>query len=543
MDGLAIAASLVEVRRAAEGALVRSVHEPQPGVFLLGVFGTRQETILISPRHAAVYRTGLSFRNPERPSSFVMQLRKHLRNTRIRSIRQAGWERTLFVDVVRVESGTRTESRLVAELVGLRGNLLLLDETDAIIGSLRHDPRNPVGRPYTPVPAQTKHDPLGVAAEVLAELLAADAPARALARSVDGVGRQTAEDLVAMAAARGGAEDPACIRAALDVLVDCAVRPQPHVVPALRVATFYPPPLPVEESSRASSFGEALDRVSSWGDLGPAPGRAPAGVATPVADETRATRDRILAAIGRASRTERALRQWLAAADTAAELRRRADFLLLNAADLGRGTIGVSGEDPAGGERLAFALAPRLSGMENAQAFYKKARKLDRGRPTVEARLARIETDLVSLRGALQDIEAGQDMDPKAAALLAPRRRGAPTPAPSLPRRFEVDGHTILVGRSAVQNDDLMRRARPDDLWLHARDVAGSHVVIQRNSGVEVPESVLAEAARLAARYSKADRRGKVAVVYAEARHVRKPRRGAPGLAIVTNESTLTVEL
>ncbi len=529
MDGLSIAASLVEVRRVAEGAVVRTIHEPQPGVFLLGVFGAGQHTILLSPRNADVHCTTLSFRNPERPSSFVMQLRKHLRGARIRSIRQTGWERTLFLEAIRDDAGTRHEGRLVAELTGLRGNLLLLDAEGVILGSFRSDPRNPVGRPYVPLPPQEKRDPRAVTIDVLAGLLALDTSARALARGLDGVGRRTAEDLVLLAAALPSDLSEAFrVRDALDAVLSCIDQPRPHFDPSTGTATFYPPPARAEV---AASFGDALDRALRD------------GAAETASDEDRSTRDRILRAMARDTRIARALRQWLDAAETAGELRRRADFLMLHAPDLGRGTTAVSGEDPAGGERLSFALAPRMNGMENARSLYKKARKLDRGRPTVAARLAHVEANLTRWQEALAAVDAGRDIDPDLDDVLAPRSSKKQAAPASSPRQFDVDGFMILVGRSARQNDELMRRARPDDLWLHARDVAGSHVVVCRNRRAEIPPHVIEAAARLAARYSKADRRGKVAVVCAEARHVRKPRGGAPGLAIVTGESTLTVDL
>ncbi len=529
MDGLAIAASLVEIRRVAEGAVVRTVHEPRPGVFLLGVFGIGQHTLLFSPRTADIHCTGLAFRNPERPSSFVMQLRKHLRGARIRAIRQASWERTVSLAAVRSEEGERYESTLVAELTGVRGNLLLLDSEGVVLGSLRRDPRNPVGRPYTPVLAQEKQDPATVTVEALAGLLASDTPARALAHGLHGVGRRTAEDLVLLAAAlTDGADEPARIKAALDAVVADVEHPRPHFDASLGTATFYPPP---GASVPATSFGQALDLTTHD------------GAAADTEDAERSLRDGILQAMARATRTAKALHQWLDAADTAAELRRRADFLMLHAADLGRGATAVAGEDPVDGSWLAFSLAPRLNGMENARVLYKKARKLDRGRPTVMARLHRIEANLAKLRGALDDLDAGREVDD--AILDAPSSRGRERqePSASSPRQFVVDGYTILVGRSAKQNDELMRRARPRDLWLHARDVAGSHVIVCVDGRDATPPQVVEAAARLAARYSKADRRGKVAVTCAEARHVRKPRGGAPGLAIVTNESTLTVEL
>ena len=526
MDGLAISASLVEVRRAAEGALIRAVHEPEPNLFVFRVFGAGEHAIAVTPRGADIHITQLAFRNPERPSGFVMQLRKHLRGARVTAIRQGGLERVVELSAVRSESGTRSVSRLLVELTGARGNLLLLSEEGVVLGSSRQDPRNPVGRTYEPLPGQPKVDPRAVSADVLAQILASDTPARALARGLEGVGRRTAEDLVARAAAIGSADDPLDVRRALDELVARAERPEPHVDAAQGLAVFYPLPPPAE---RAESFGHALDLAAR--SRGPAD--APA---------ERSARDRLSLALGRATRTAQALRSWLVAAEEADTLRRRADFLMLHAADIGRGTAAVEGFNLTDESPIAFALAPRLSGMENAQALYRKARKLDRGRPTVAARLRRIEADIVRLQAALRDLDEGRHVEPAFATRPSPARAGKAA-APTGPRRFDIGGFTVLVGRNAAQNDELMRDARADDLWLHARDVSGSHVVVRRDGRPEIPSEVIQGAALLAARYSKADKRGKVAVVCAEARHVRKPRRGAPGLAIVTNESTLTVTL
>ncbi len=528
MDGLAIAASLVEIRRVAEGGLVRTVHEPRPGLFLLGVYGTGHCALLVSPREAMIRCTSLSFRNPERPSSFVMQVRKYLRGARIRSIRQHGWERAVSIDVLRQEGGDRHEAMLVAELTGLRGNLLLL-ESGLVIGSLRRDPRNPIGQPYSPLVPQEKEDPRSLSVETLRRILSSDSPARALASGIDGVGRQTAEDLVAFAGVPADDEEwPARVADAIRSVLARIADPEPHADVGRGRAMFYPPPGP---SLPADSFSEALDRCAGTR-------AAEAAVA-----EDRPLREQILHQIGRHIRTVTALRQWLAGADAAHELRQHADFLMLHAVDLGRGTTAVEGTDLTRDRRLSFSVSPRRNGIENAQDFYKKARKLDRGRPTVSARLRRIEADLTRWEAALRDLDSGRGADIATKDHAGQRARQGPPPAASSPRQFDVDGYVVLVGRSAAQNDELMRRARPHDLWLHARDVAGSHVIVCSKERSETPPHVVLEAARLAARYSKADRRGKVAVVCAEARHVRKPRRGAPGLAIVKNSSTLTVEL
>jgi len=113
------------------------------------------------------------------------------------------------------------------------------------------------------------------------------------------------------------------------------------------------------------------------------------------------------------------------------------------------------------------------------------------------------------------------------------------------PRRFELaGGWIVLVGRSNKENDVLTHRvARPNDLWLHARGVAGSHVVLRREGHRDKPpKSIIEEAARIAAYYSKGRTSSMVPVICTEKRYVRKPRRATPGLAVCMREKVLLVE-
>lgn len=111
--------------------------------------------------------------------------------------------------------------------------------------------------------------------------------------------------------------------------------------------------------------------------------------------------------------------------------------------------------------------------------------------------------------------------------------------------RLELDGHEILVGRSARDNDRLtLRVARPRDLWLHAAGYAGSHVVVRALEGVtgEVPRHVVERAAALAAWHSKArDAGGKVAVHVCRASDVSKPRGAPPGQVRLRRHDTMRV--
>jgi predicted ribosome quality control (RQC) complex YloA/Tae2 family protein len=133
------------------------------------------------------------------------------------------------------------------------------------------------------------------------------------------------------------------------------------------------------------------------------------------------------------------------------------------------------------------------------------------------------------VRGAL--VETGYAPRPKGPKL----QRGQPL------RVVTEEGMTILVGRSARQNHEVtFRRAGPDDLWLHAVDVPGAHVVIL-SAGRPVPDAVLRRAAELAAYYSAAQEEASVLVAYTQRRYVRPMRNAGPGMVTYRQEKTIRV--
>jgi predicted ribosome quality control (RQC) complex YloA/Tae2 family protein len=235
-------------------------------------------------------------------------------------------------------------------------------------------------------------------------------------------------------------------------------------------------------------------------------------------------------------------------------------------------------------EDLVIDLDPDRTPLEQAQALF---REYQRARAAVEGVPARLEAVELGLRyldeiATQLDLAADHDTiqllrteiaalpeDPgtrPAAAEQEPPPAKRPPPKPSRKDRKDRkprldtrpatresrlattpgkatsrDGFTLLYGRSARQNDALtFGLARPDDLWLHARGVPGSHVVI-RATGRPIPESTVAEAARLAARHSKARADSAVDVIVTEKRHVRRIPGAPPGLVTVSNERVLRV--
>ena len=113
--------------------------------------------------------------------------------------------------------------------------------------------------------------------------------------------------------------------------------------------------------------------------------------------------------------------------------------------------------------------------------------------------------------------------------------------ATSEPMKFEAaDGTVVLIGKNNRQNDELtLRTAKPNEWWLHAKDIPGSHAIVRTES--EMPRDVLAAAAAMCAYYSKARSGENVPVDYTRRKYVKKPSGARPGAVIYTNQSTIYV--
>ena len=174
----------------------------------------------------------------------------------------------------------------------------------------------------------------------------------------------------------------------------------------------------------------------------------------------------------------------------------------------------------------------------------------------------RVETIRVRLKAldsqyeALEKIIVGRDETAleKLIALSAPRavtsgakRKGGrdkkEKKIPGVRRYISSDGFEILVGRAARDNDYLtFKVAKPNDLWLHAADYGGSHVVVRNATRQDVPHRTIIEAAQLAAQFSQARKDPKVDVHYTQRKFVSKPKGAAPGLVRLLRSRNVTVE-
>lgn len=204
----------------------------------------------------------------------------------------------------------------------------------------------------------------------------------------------------------------------------------------------------------------------------------------------------------------------------------------------------VRADDFYRGGSVIIHVDEKKSVVENAKEYYEKARKARSGLADAKEELAEARAALAELAAEERAIEA-EENPYRIRAYLA-KRRTAPAEAP---KRYpglslELDGWLILVGRSAAENDQLLRRhVRGNDLWMHARDYSGSYVFIRARAGKSFPLEIMLAAGNLALYYSKGRSAGAGDLYYTHVKYLRRAKDGPKGLVLPTQEKNLRVKL
>lgn len=194
-----------------------------------------------------------------------------------------------------------------------------------------------------------------------------------------------------------------------------------------------------------------------------------------------------------------------------------------------------------------------ISIQEAANQLFRRYTKAKRAQNELRERLVALEKELAALEVKEFELDRiATEHNEEALQLLTSQKtrqrevkRSSKT-EPSIPgvRKYEsTDGFEVLVGRAAKDNDNLtFRIAKPNDLWLHAGDYPGSHVVIRNPTRKDIPQRTIIEAAQLAARFSQASDDSKVVIHYTERKFLSKPKGAAPGLVRLSSFRSITVE-
>lgn len=559
LEGITLKLVTDNLNRELLGSKIYRVYMPNPHAVLLLVRRSRDTSAILADLNGgspALYIPAKLPENPETPPSFCMLLRKHLEEGRITKIYQSDLDRiiTLEIDMLGQSSKIITK-KLICELTGKNSNLILTQD-GVIIDSLKHISAAQSsyrtilpGKEYVAPPPQSGLNLLTAdPAEIVstANSLPSATFAKAFVSATTGVGKATATELLAAADIL-----PQTVRlepAEEHALTQCITELQqrlngeaPQPVYALvgrtnQVKTILAlPPLVNNSELSVQEFGDINSAINFAMSLAP--------IQLPQHEQLQKL---VTAEAAKLSRKLNALQEDLLHAEDAESQRMLADTIMANLYQLHKGQSSAEMVNIYDGNTVTIKLNPILSPSDNAQAYYKKYNKYKRAQSELRQQIEATEsmlTYLASLDASLltattkNEIEEIRQEMVTAGLIREIGKKKKTALQKSQPLHLKLrEGVDLYIGKNNKQNDYVtFTVGGPRDLWLHTKDIPGSHVIMKATSPTAED---IALAVEFAAYFSKARSGSNVPVDCVERRYVKKPAGAKPGFVIFTNQRT-----
>lgn len=554
-DGLFTRAITHEIANSLQTGRISKIYQPSKYEVLLHIRanGKNQKLILSShPTYARMHLTNQNYNSPALPPMFCMLLRKHLEGGFIEKIEQIDLERIIQITVrSRNEIGDESVKTLVIEIMGRHSNIILVDtKTNVILDSSKHvslavNRHRTVyaGAEYVAPPAQHKVNPLLIETEddfiKPLDFLSGNMD-KQLVGAFMGISPLFAKEVVKKA---GMANEKALSEAFFSLQKPLLTH---QYVPAMITANgkefFYLFPLSHLQGNEKtfSSVSELLDRFFFG----------------------KAERDRVKQQahdLERFMQNEKTknekklikLEKTLQDAGKADKYQLFGELLTANMYALKKGDkeIEVVNYYDENGGTVKITLNPLKTPSENAQRYFQKYQKAKNSVAIVEEQIVKTNEEILYFDSLLQQMEVASSKDIEEIreelteeGYVRNRKKKNSKKKPTKPvldKYLASDGTEIFVGKNNKQNDYLTTKfSRRDEIWLHTKDIPGSHVVIR---SLEPTEETLQEAAKIAAYYSKAKDSSSVPVDFTKVRHVKKPSGAKLGFVTYDNQQTLYV--
>lgn len=567
LDGFSTYPLTKELHDTLSGGRIDKISQPNKSSIFLNIRQPGRSCLLhiaANPQAPAVFLAEKQAENPVEPPLFCMVLRKQLEGSRLAAVRQLGLDRIIALDFDAIAAGGKIVTKtLFIELIGKYSNIILVQDgiiLDALrkVGSANSRTRTVLpGREYLPPPAQEKLDPRAADTDAVLKRIVQEPEAtlyKALLASCLGFGPSTVREILftaglpeTMTIAELDTEDQSELRQTLESVISACLKEAPTPCLILdangKVLATSPFSLHYFGGKTVLSFPTISKMLEKATLL--------AGLYTP--PEKDRLKKFVRTELARAENKLAVLQEELAQAENAEEYKKRGDNLMTYAHlfhDHENAAVIVDDIYSENGGKITLPLNQRLTLSQNMQAFYHKYDKLKRAQKLLDEQisfcseniryLASIENSLEASFSLTEIEEIKEELIKN--GFLQEELKKKRQDKPSVPFRFKTkSGQEILVGKNNSQNDRLtFHVAASDDLWLHAKDIPGSHVIL-RLSGEEPDEENLFLAAQLAAHFSKARGSSNVPVDYTYRRYVKKPSGSRPGFVIFTHQKTLFV--
>ena len=535
-DGFFLHHMVEELRTELLNGRIQKINQPFEQELVLQIRSNRKSHRLLLSAHpvfARIQLTESTFENPAQPSTFIMVLRKYLQGAVIESIEQIENDRIVEITVSnKNEIGDHIQATLIIEIMGKHSNILLVDKSShkileviKHIGFSQNSYRTLLpGATYIAPPSTDALNPFTIKDEKLFEILQTqELTAKNLQSLFQGLGRDTAYELEKLLTN--------------DKLSNFRSFFKQETKPCLTDKSFSCVPFSSKTTENFDNLSQLLD----------------------VYYMDKAERDRVKQQASELiRRVENELQKnrqklkkqekELLATENAEEFRQKGELLTTFLHQVPNDQDQVILDNYYTNQPITIALDKALTPNQNAQRYFKRYQKL---KEAVKYLTELIEETKATIR-YLESVEtvlnqAGLDEIAEIREELIQtgfirRRQREKIQKRQKPEKYLAsDGKTIiLVGRNNLQNDELtFKMARKEELWFHAKDIPGSHVVITAN--LNPTDEVKTDAAELAAYFSKGRLSNLVQVDMIEVKKLNKPTGGKPGFVTYTGQKTLRV--
>ena len=535
-DGFFLHHMVEELRRELVNGRIQKINQPFEQELVLQIRSNRQSHRLLLSAHPVFGRiqlTQTTFENPAQPSTFIMVLRKYLQGALIESIEQIENDRIVEMTVSnKNEIGDHIQATLIIEIMGKHSNILLVDKSSHKIlevikhvGFSQNSYRTLLpGSTYIAPPSTESLNPFTIKDEKLFEILQTqETTAKHLQSLFQGLGRDTANELEKILVS--------------DKLSTFRNFFSQETKPCLTETSFSPVPF-------TNQVGETFDSLSDLLDT---------------YYKDKAERDRVKQQASELiRRVENELQKnrhklkkqekELLATDNAEEFRQKGELLTTFLHQVPNDQDQVILDNYYTNQPITIALDKALTPNQNAQRYFKRYQKLKEAvkylTDLIEETKATIlyleSVETVLNQAGLEEIaEIREELIQT--GFIRRRQREKIQKRKKPEQYLASDGKTIIyVGRNNLQNEELtFKMARKEELWFHAKDIPGSHVVISGN--LDPSDEVKTDAAELAAYFSQGRLSNLVQVDMIEVKKLNKPTGGKPGFVTYTGQKTLRV--
>ena len=535
-DGFFLHHMVEELRRELVNGRIQKINQPFEQELVLQIRSNRQSHRLLLSAHPVFGRiqlTQTTFENPAQPSTFIMVLRKYLQGALIESIEQVENDRIVEMTVSnKNEIGDHIQATLIIEIMGKHSNILLVYkrshkilEVIKHVGFSQNSYRTLLpGSTYIAPPSTESLNPFTIRDEKLFEILQTqETTAKNLQSLFQGLGRDTANELERILVS----EKLSTFRNFFNQ----------ETKPCLTDTSFSPVPFANQVGEPFTSLSDLLDTYY----------------------KDKAERDRVKQQASELiRRVENELQKnrhklkkqekELLATDNAEEFRQKGELLTTFLHQVPNDQDQVILDNYYTNQPITIALDKALTPNQNAQRYFKRYQKLKEAvkylTDLIEETKATIlyleSVETVLNQAGLEEIaEIREELIQT--GFIRRRQREKIQKRKKPEQYLASDGKTIIyVGRNNLQNEELtFKMARKEELWFHAKDIPGSHVVISGN--LDPSDEVKTDAAELAAYFSQGRLSNLVQVDMIEVKKLNKPTGGKPGFVTYTGQKTLRV--